>query len=641
MILNEKNGDVAVCGDFQTTNFKLQANAKAFEILSSNIYTDKVSAVIRELSCNAHDAHADAGNPEPFHVHLPTYLEPWFSVVDNGNGLSDSEIREIFTTYFLSTKTNSDKFIGALGLGSKSPFSIRDSFTVISRHGGFIREYSCYRDENGEPQIALLTEKENTDKSTGIEVKVNADNMVSEFRTKAITVFTYFDSLPEFNDKELKEDIERERADFKFVSDNFGFRNTYGDLVAVMGNVAYNIPHEYNKHSISGYIRFDISNPYEKLSFDPGRENLSLDEKTKTNLKNKIDQVFDSLSDIMLDQVSQEPTSFKRAKMFASFTGVLGSLVKDKKFDSYKLPNLKESEIQVFSKPYSYRTMTVGKVGYINFGKNVIYCLHRPRMTSRIREYLKNNPGTLYLLTQDQIDELKIDPEFIIDANDLPKVVRSSNGSSASSRSKVAVWNGGTGYYGRNASSCWDDTSVDTADGEERVYVQIHRYEIQDQPYYLDSPYSIENTFKEISQWVPQVEVFGLKPAFINSKKFDKGNWISLHAYIKRELQSNAPEKVYTYSGNTRISNVLYKIADVCTDADIQEFLRIDKIRKSSDAKIFKNAGCSIDEDDSLDKLMEKIEERYPVLRMLKNRNSWSETTDDEIEIIKHYVKGD
>ena len=47
-----------------------------------------------------------------------------------------------------------------------------------------------------------------------------------------------------------------------------------------MGNVAYKIPSEY-QNSLSGFINFDIGD----LSFNAGREELSMDDSTKTALK--------------------------------------------------------------------------------------------------------------------------------------------------------------------------------------------------------------------------------------------------------------------------------------------------------------------------------------------------------------------
>jgi len=113
--------------------FTIQANAKMFRILSSGLYSNKEKAIIREVSCNAYDANIDAGNGDiPIEVHLPNVLEPYFSIKDSGTGLTPEQMTDIYTQYGNSTKTDDNRMIGALGLGSKSPFSYIDSFTVIS-----------------------------------------------------------------------------------------------------------------------------------------------------------------------------------------------------------------------------------------------------------------------------------------------------------------------------------------------------------------------------------------------------------------------------------------------------------------------------------------------------------------------------
>ena len=113
-------------------NFTINASSKAFKILSSGLYQNKIRAIVRELSTNALDAHIEAKNSDPFVVHLPTSFEPFFSIQDFGTGLSEEDVLNLYTSYFSSTKTSSDDYIGALGLGSKSPFSYVDSFTIQS-----------------------------------------------------------------------------------------------------------------------------------------------------------------------------------------------------------------------------------------------------------------------------------------------------------------------------------------------------------------------------------------------------------------------------------------------------------------------------------------------------------------------------
>jgi len=134
--------------------FTIKATGKAFRILSSGLYKDKILAIVRELSCNAYDAHVAVGTPtRPFDVHLPSVLEPHFSVRDYGPALSSDQIDNVFSTYFESTKTETNDQIGGLGLGCKSPLSYVDSFNVISRLEGFKRTYTVFFDEKDTPSI--------------------------------------------------------------------------------------------------------------------------------------------------------------------------------------------------------------------------------------------------------------------------------------------------------------------------------------------------------------------------------------------------------------------------------------------------------------------------------------------------------
>jgi hypothetical protein len=128
--------------------YRIAQSKAAFETMSSRLYSDKIRAVLRELSCNAWDAHVAADKADvPFEIHLPTDFQPYFEVKDYGTGMSHRDIVDLFCTYFGTNKSDSDKFIGALGLGSKSPFCLTiknektgseepQGFTVIDRFKG-------------------------------------------------------------------------------------------------------------------------------------------------------------------------------------------------------------------------------------------------------------------------------------------------------------------------------------------------------------------------------------------------------------------------------------------------------------------------------------------------------------------------
>lgn len=167
IINNSPKNDAVLSNVGQVGEFRIRNSAKAFNILSSGLYANKIRAIIRELSCNAVDSHVAAGNTDTsFDVHLPSSFEPWFSIRDYGTGLDREQVTNIYTTYFESTKTNSNDFIGALGLGSKSPFSYTDNFTIVAIKDGNKGVYTAFLNDEGVPSIALMNE-ESSNEPTG------------------------------------------------------------------------------------------------------------------------------------------------------------------------------------------------------------------------------------------------------------------------------------------------------------------------------------------------------------------------------------------------------------------------------------------------------------------------------------------
>ena len=177
------------------SGFKLKSSKHAFQLLSSGLYTNKIQAVIRELSCNAADAHVLNSNQKTaFDVKLPNRLDSQFYVRDYGPGLSDDGVMNLYTTYFESTKSESNDFTGGFGVGSKSPFAYTDMFTVESIHNGVKRIYTAYTDDNGEPKIVRLGDAEPTNAPSGLSVgfPVKPEDFV-QFEREAMTVLRWFE----------------------------------------------------------------------------------------------------------------------------------------------------------------------------------------------------------------------------------------------------------------------------------------------------------------------------------------------------------------------------------------------------------------------------------------------------------------
>ncbi len=192
MKLHDTKREIVRAGDLVENEFKIKATAHAFKILSSGLYANKIRAIVRELCCNAWDSHIAAKNKDPIEVKLPSRLDPVFYVKDNGIGLDHNDVMQLYTTYFESTKQDSNDFIGALGLGSKSPFSYAPTFSVESRHNGMKRFYTAFLNDAGTPAITKMAENKTTEPNgLTVSLQVKADDC-DKFYGEARTALMYF-----------------------------------------------------------------------------------------------------------------------------------------------------------------------------------------------------------------------------------------------------------------------------------------------------------------------------------------------------------------------------------------------------------------------------------------------------------------
>lgn len=302
MILREETQNIETNVTNQSKEFTIKTTAKAFKILSSGLYSDKIRAIVRELSCNAWDAHRMAHNTQPFIVHLPSNLEPWFSVRDFGIGLSEDDVMNLYSTYFDSTKTNTNDQVGALGLGSKSPFSYTDSFNVTSIFDGMSKTYTAYIDEHGTPSIVKIHEEE-CDEHNGLEVKfaVNREDF-DEFAKKSGVVFRIFKTKPTVVGNENYKRYEQTLVEiisgngWAFYKTDFYSQNC---AVALQGNIEYPIDANQlgvltDDQQFVAANRFYIDFKIGDLDISASRESLGYDESTVENIKEALSRVYNS-----------------------------------------------------------------------------------------------------------------------------------------------------------------------------------------------------------------------------------------------------------------------------------------------------------------------------------------------------------
>lgn len=277
--------------------FQISAGAKAFKVLSSNIYKNKIRAIVRELACNAVDAHVLNGQTKPYTIKCPNNLDQTFVVRDFGPGLNHEDMIELYTTYFASNKADRNDQIGAFGLGSKSPFSYTNTFSVKSFHEGVVRVYQCML-SNGEPQVSKTFETKMSETDlTGIEVTVPVKTQdIPSWEKEIEYVFRPFKTgTYEITGAML--DVQAFDQMPSYSNSHFVAKTMYGlavNLYAIYGNIVYpldDVPNLKREWLLSQsrpiLIHFDMG----ELDIQPSREQLSLDEITIANIQKRVEDM--------------------------------------------------------------------------------------------------------------------------------------------------------------------------------------------------------------------------------------------------------------------------------------------------------------------------------------------------------------
>ena len=323
--------------------FKMRSSRKAFKILS-DLYSDKPLAIVRELGCNAHDSHVQAGKPNrPFHIHAPNSLEPWITIQDFGTGISHENIYNIYAVYFESTKTNTNDQIGCLGLGSKSPFCYTDNFTITSIYDGVKRIYNAYFNETTMPTIALVSTLPTTEENgIAIQIPVKPEDF-HNFQNAIKKSFRFFDVRPTISGGSVVWDDETpilSGSDW-MVYKSFG----YNEAFAIMGGVTYPLDcyklTQENRSIVqrSGLVlKFDTG----ELDIVPSREGLSYDVATIKSLNDKVEKVVVDIKATITETLEEQPNVLEAIKMYHHLEGkfnFLGNQFQNMKWNDIQITN--------------------------------------------------------------------------------------------------------------------------------------------------------------------------------------------------------------------------------------------------------------------------------------------------------------
>lgn len=583
-----------------TTQYSIKASAKAFKILSDGLYSDKIAAPIRELSTNAYDAHVAKGNTHtPFDVHLPSVAEPWFSIRDYGIGMSKQELQTTYTTYFDSNKTHSNDFVGCMGLGSKTPFTLSDAFTVTSVKDGKKTTVINYLDADV-PNFSIISE-EDTDEASGTEIKFTPTetNTYDKLRESAQRILGYFDVTPNLTIGSTKEEVKvptkrLEGEDWYYVDSQLA----YSDSIILMGNVAY--PFNFCDVSDDFEKKYGWSNTYEyrrlvsnlvfrvpigNLDITASREEIGWTNEGREYMVNFVERVYNEIKDIMNEQLNECETFWDARILFNSMvvgyneeyysdidrkgSGSIGHFnwteklswngidVSERYGDVSKNPNLEKMDYRLFwlGSPKRNRYHGADKVnrrsdvhGIIPFDADVEFFQNDlpTGSVSRINHYVRENKNKVVLMfnefTNKERKYLKLIgyPNKIRVTSELEKPPSNRNTSTTTKDMVIAYEK--TDDYGWNPAGNWSSEEEIALNTKETIYyVPIRNWKV----YFHDSEYS--NTCKLdtlLGKVIEQddVKIYGIK--YAQTKKLAKyKNFKNVFDVISDYIESSFKNK--------------------------------------------------------------------------------------------------
>ena len=305
MILGETNKTETNC-NLEGKAFSIKNSPVAFEILSSKLYSDANMAVVRELLCNAYDSHKACGKQDvPIHVQLPSYLNKNFIIRDYGLGLSKEDVIDLYTTFFHSTKADSNDFTGCFGLGSKTPFSYTDAFTVTSYWNGTKYSFVAAK-KDGYPNIYCINE-EDTDECNGLQISIPVkDGEDFVFKNNLRAYLKFVDEVIVTADIERPKKILSINNVSLYPSTNSDAYSYYGleYLFIKQGQSTYKISNDLSKFkdiealaSLSKIADVLIEVPIGTFPVTPNREQLSYSDKVYKDLEKVLKTAISDLLD--------------------------------------------------------------------------------------------------------------------------------------------------------------------------------------------------------------------------------------------------------------------------------------------------------------------------------------------------------
>lgn len=596
MKMNDNVIEVASRGVESSVNYEIAQSSKLMDLLSNALYSNKIAAVIRELSTNAWDAHIMSGNTEQVPtMWLPSYGDLNFKLRDYGTGLTPEQMQKVYKVYGVSDKTHSNDYNGCMGLGSKSPYCYTKSFTTISYVDGIKYIYINAKGADGIPTLNLM-HSESTTEPNGLEISfaINPYDYTT-FATEAANIFRWFEKPFDFrmggNTTTLNLTIDRS----EFKGDNWAILNNSHNSYAVMGNVAYPIdasqikvvydnttnlqPVTWYKSAIATTchyetivragieLRFDMG----EVDFDVSREKLQYTEKTKKALREAIDLAYNDFQGQISSTMAACKNDWAKRKELAKWkSNRFWSIIKEMDF-GVKIGRATAIENRVYNNR-NYNKRRNDRAYEINADDCVVYVNDAPGRLATIKSKFDFGEKGVHVVISPK-DMLKfaqeqgMAPDDFILFSSLPKAPRTSKYAAKTGDVFTLNPNGRYTGYATNFKGDWVEEEDEP---EEGCYVEINRYK----PEQFTTPGRVKSIIEQLKNNGFEVPpVYGIKSSAV---KDYEGTLTSFHSFVKECAQKLADDKKlsrHSYKNCGMLNRLVSLIDHLPQDNELVTFL--------------------------------------------------------------------
>lgn len=626
MKIAQDYGKTRTSGAVVKGSFSMDESPEAFEILSDGLYPNKIKAVVRELSTNAVESHitkhkeltGEKITPEvieslpQFEIHLPTTMEPHFSIRDFGTGLSHDDLMNMYTTYFRSTKRDTNDVGGCLGLGSKSPFAYSDNFSVVSIHNG---RKTCYNltIDNGYPTPSFFANEdgspvsEETSEPDGMLITIPCKSTDEyEWENEAQIIYKYFRIKPKFIGKQVFIDS----PEYIVEGTGWGIRERdHKGPRAIMGSIAYPISRSSIKcwddssktdSNLESLLRADIDLyfPLGVLKITPSREALGYKPSTQKNIKAKLTSVYDELKEQVLTSFD-ECKSLWETRCLANELFYMGNAALRSVDNVFNVADIQWNGKEIGSRDIHlkdfrkevhrfYVKSYYASEDKCHHQRDFAYLTANPEITfieadlnvgnfARARHAVKSQKYKEAVVLECNagkgrrkalLDKIGILESDLVKASELerpPKRAATNKGGGFSSGKTGQLFELVAKNCGYNKNDYWKEQTVDLSKGG--IYLEMTRWDAKDDTGELVVPEEVASGVQKLEKCTGQtVQVYGCRSQM--AKEFvEADNWESWWTYSQRE-----GEAVFK-TENARHAQIASVIAALGTENLIRELL--------------------------------------------------------------------